>query len=123
MSQWQQENRGLWEDNRRLISLDAEIKAKMVEIDTLKAEIMGKDMTIKELNRQVRGVPTREADAYQNLLREHQALLGKQRATHNEKMMLENTINQLKSMDIVPKNQQGVAGPSTVIRRNSAPIT
>ncbi|KAK0468423.1 uncharacterized protein EV420DRAFT_1504360 [Desarmillaria tabescens] len=122
ISQWQQENRRLWEDNRRLISLNTDIKAKTAEIDTLRAEIMGKDMTIKELTRQVRGVSTREADAYQILLHEHQALLGKQRATHNEKLVLENTIAQMKSMGFGLNNQQGVAGPSATTRRNSAPI-
>ncbi|PBK69682.1 hypothetical protein ARMSODRAFT_956465 [Armillaria solidipes] len=122
ISKWQQENHKLWEDNRRLISLDTDIKSKTAEIDTLKAEIMGKDMTIKELTRQVRGVPTREPDAYQNLLREYQALQEKHRATHNEKVILENTIAQMKSMGFGANNQQGVAGPSSIARRNSAPI-
>ncbi|KAK0242840.1 hypothetical protein EDD85DRAFT_812771 [Armillaria nabsnona] len=119
ISKWQQENHKLWEDNRHLIS---DIQSKTAEIDTLKAEIMGKDMTIKELTRQARGIPTREPDAYQNLLREYQALQDKHRATHNEKVSLENTIAQMKSMGFGANNQQGVAGPSAVARRNSAPV-
>lgn len=119
---WQQENRKLWEDNRHLMSLNTDIKSKTAEIDTLKAEIMGKDMTIKELTRQARGVPTREPDAFQNLHREHQALLDKLRTTHNEKVNLEHTIAQMKSMAFGANNQQGVTGLSAVARRNSAPI-
>ncbi|KAK0190880.1 hypothetical protein F5146DRAFT_1046156 [Armillaria mellea] len=123
ISKWQQENHKLWEDNRHLVSLNTDIsKSKTAEIDTLKAEIMGKDMTIKELTRQVRGVPVRETDAYQNLLNEHQAVLEKLRTTHNDKVNLEHTIAQMKSMGFGANNQQGLAGPSGVTRRNSAPI-
>ncbi|KAK0491092.1 hypothetical protein IW261DRAFT_1435576 [Armillaria novae-zelandiae] len=122
MSKWQQENHKLWEDNRRLISLNTDIQSKAAEIDTLKAEIMGKDMTIKELTRQVRGVPMREPDDFQNLLREHQALLEDLRVILNDKMNLEHTIAQMNSTGFGANNQQSVAGPSAVARRNSAPI-